>query len=108
MSSSSSMNSKASSRVSRRRLPGSIASGPDGRLRVQVFPTRGFFDPIAFKGFRANTWMQPDVSRENLHDNMARYYREGRPDQERDRELSRLVTSRADDTFRSGGRGRPG
>lgn len=63
------------------RLPGEIATGPDGRLRVQVVPTRGLFDSIAFKGFKAHVWMQEGVTRDNLAENMAGYYRRGCQDE---------------------------
>lgn len=59
------------------RLPGKIAAGPDGRLRVQVAPTRGLFDSIAFQGFRADVWMEPGVTRQSLPLTQALYYQNG-------------------------------
>lgn len=63
------------------RLPGGMAVGPDGRLRVQVVPTKGMFDGIAFQGFKAHVWMQPGVTRENLRETQATYYRRGCQDE---------------------------
>lgn len=62
-------------------LPGEIATGPDGLLRVQVVPTKGLFDAIAFSGFRAHVWQQEGVTRENLREHMAGYYRRGMSDE---------------------------
>ncbi|MBX7168994.1 MAG: hypothetical protein K1X74_21845 [Pirellulales bacterium] len=62
-------------------LPGRIETHPSGRLAVQVVPTRGLFDGIAFSGFRADVWQMPGVNRDNLAQNMAKYYREGQQDE---------------------------
>lgn len=59
------------------RLPGEIATGPVGQLRVQVFPARGLFDRWLFRGWRAHVWMRPGVTRENLADHLATGYRLG-------------------------------
>ncbi|MEX2558311.1 MAG: aldehyde dehydrogenase family protein, partial [Pirellulales bacterium] len=56
-------------------LPGEIVTGPAGQLRVQVFPARGLFDPILFRGFRGHAWMRPSVTRQNLPDHLAGEYR---------------------------------
>ncbi len=58
-------------------LPGSMTTGPDGRLRVQVVPTKGLFDSIAFRGFSSEIWMQPGVTRENLRQSQATWYQGG-------------------------------
>ncbi|MFO0946571.1 MAG: aldehyde dehydrogenase [Planctomycetota bacterium] len=58
-------------------LPGEITQGPDGKLRVQVVPTRGLFDAIAFTGFKAHVVMEEGVTKENLSSTMASYYRDG-------------------------------
>lgn len=63
------------------RLPGEPKTGPDGHLRVPVLPCKGMFDQIAFGGFKAHVWMEPGVTRENLQQNMAKYYREGQRDE---------------------------
>lgn len=62
-------------------LPGEIADGPRGKLRVQVLPTKGLFDSVAFMGFRAHVWMRDGVDRGNLRSTMATYYQEGREEQ---------------------------
>jgi hypothetical protein len=59
------------------RLPGEVATGPDGRLRVQVVPTRGLFDAVAFQGFKAHVWMRPGVTRQTLPRTQATYYQRG-------------------------------
>ncbi len=59
------------------RLPGELVTGPDGRLRVQVVPTRGLFDSVAFQGFKSHVWMQPGVTQANLPEHQASYYRRG-------------------------------
>jgi len=59
----------------RPQLPGEVADGPNGRLRIQVFPARGMYDDLLFHGFRADVWMQPGVSRENLDDALAPDFR---------------------------------
>lgn len=59
------------------RLPGKISTGPDGRLRVQVVPTKGLFDGIAFAGFKSEVWMEAGVTKENLVDTQATWYRNG-------------------------------
>lgn len=63
------------------RLPGEITSGPDGRLRVQVVPTRGLYDTVAFQGFKSHVWMLPGVTRANLPETQAGYYRRGCTDE---------------------------
>jgi acyl-CoA reductase-like NAD-dependent aldehyde dehydrogenase len=41
------------------RIPGRPTDGPEGRLRVPVFPTRsGMHDSLLFGGFRAHTWLE--------------------------------------------------
>lgn len=62
-------------------LPGKIFTGPDGHLRVQVVPTKGLFDSIAFSGFHAYVWQQKEVQADNLKENMAGYYRRGKVDE---------------------------
>lgn len=59
-------------------LPGEVVTGPNGKLRVQVMPTKGLFDSIAFSGFKAHIWMKEGVTRENLPQHIASYYRNGR------------------------------
>lgn len=59
------------------RLPGAVATLANGQLSVQVFPARGLFDSILFQGFRADVWMRPGVTRDNLRDHMATRLRDG-------------------------------
>lgn len=58
-------------------LPGEIVTGPSGELRVQVLPTRGLFDSVAFMGFKAHVWMKPGVTRDNLRQHMATHFQGG-------------------------------
>jgi hypothetical protein len=46
----------------------------DGRLVVRVFP-QNVWDRILLAGFRAEVWMQPGVTRENLREHQAGAYR---------------------------------
>src|SRR5690606_30902893 len=62
-------------------LPGAITEGPDGKLRVQVVPTKGLYDSVAFSGFKAYVVQQEGVTRQNLRDNMAGYFRNGQKDE---------------------------
>ncbi|HEV7226247.1 MAG TPA: hypothetical protein VGN42_26305 [Pirellulales bacterium] len=59
----------------RPQLPGEVADGPNGRLRIQVFPARGMYDDLLFRGFRADVWMQPCINQENLDDALAPDFR---------------------------------
>jgi aldehyde dehydrogenase family protein len=54
-------------------VPGPVREGPDGRLRVQVFPD-GTFDRITFAQTTAEVWMQPGVTRESLVSGQAAAY----------------------------------
>jgi hypothetical protein len=47
-------------------LPGPPRVTSDGRLRVPVLPVRGMYDNLMFPGFRANAWMQPGVTKDDL------------------------------------------
>ncbi|HEY2840492.1 MAG TPA: hypothetical protein VGJ26_15150, partial [Pirellulales bacterium] len=64
-------------RTGQPRLPGSVKTLPNGQLAVQVFPTRGLYDSVLFAGFRADVWMQPGVTRENLPQHMAQTVKPG-------------------------------
>ena len=46
-------------------LPGRIRS-EHGQLRVPVFPARGLFDKLLFNPIKAETWLQPGVSINNV------------------------------------------
>lgn len=58
-------------------LPGKITQSPDGRLRVRVMPARGLYDSLVFFRMKADVWMQPDVTRQNLPEHLARSFKEG-------------------------------
>jgi acyl-CoA reductase-like NAD-dependent aldehyde dehydrogenase len=59
------------------RLPGRVTTLKNGQVSVQVFPTRGLYDSVLFAGFRADVWMQPGVTRENLLQHIACYVKPG-------------------------------
>jgi len=63
------------------RLPGEVVTGPNGRLKVQVMPTKGLYDSVAFSGFKAHIWMAEGVTRENLPEHIASFYRHGRQEE---------------------------
>ena len=50
----------------------------DGQLTVDVFPD-GFYDRLLLSGVRAEVWMQPGVTRENLASTMAVWYQQSSP-----------------------------
>jgi aldehyde dehydrogenase (NAD(P)+) len=54
-------------RARRRELPG-------GQLAVDVFPN-GFYDRMLLSGVRAEVWMQPGVTADNLDETMAVWYK---------------------------------
>ena len=47
-------------------LPTPPRTGHDGTLRVGVMPVRGLFDPVVFSGFKAESWLAPNVGRDDL------------------------------------------
>lgn len=57
---------------------GAVRTRPDGQVVVEVFPN-GLLDKVTFGGFSAEVWMQREVTRGNLRDHMAAFYREARP-----------------------------
>jgi acyl-CoA reductase-like NAD-dependent aldehyde dehydrogenase len=59
------------------RLPGRVRTLDNGQVSVQVFPTRGLYDSVLFAGFRADVWMQPGITRENLLQHIACYVKPG-------------------------------
>jgi aldehyde dehydrogenase (NAD(P)+) len=54
--------------------PNQIHTRPDGQVVVDVFPG-SLYDKLLLSGVTAQVWMQPDVTRENLRDTMAVWYR---------------------------------
>lgn len=61
------------------RLPAAPIEGPSGQLQIPVLPCAGLFDSMLFRGFKAHVWMQRHVTRENLRDYTAAYYRAQAP-----------------------------
>lgn len=58
-------------RFGKPQVPRRLARKTDGRIGIRVTPCRGLFDPVVFIGFRATTWMQSDVTADNLSDHLA-------------------------------------
>ncbi len=56
----------------------SVRTNPNGQVVVDVFPS-SLFDRLLLSGFSAEVWMQPDVTRENLAERTASFYREELP-----------------------------
>ncbi|HEV3340937.1 MAG TPA: aldehyde dehydrogenase family protein [Pirellulales bacterium] len=50
------------------RLPGAPRTGPDGRLRVPVFPARGLYDSVLFPGYHAYARLVPEIQLHDLAD----------------------------------------
>jgi aldehyde dehydrogenase (NAD(P)+) len=50
----------------------------DDQLTVDVFPN-AFYDRLLLSGIRAEVWMQPGVTRENLASTMALWYKQSSP-----------------------------
>ncbi len=71
-----SLNEIASS--GRPRIPGGVATRPDGQVVAKVFPTN-VWDRLFFAGFSAEVWMDPSVSRDDLEKSMASAYRQSQP-----------------------------
>ena len=59
------------------RTPGEPYLRPDGKVAVPVFPAT-VFDRMLFAGFRAEVWMQPDVTLANVRETQAVAYHEKR------------------------------
>ncbi len=53
--------------------PSRIRSGDDGRAVVQVFPLSNY-DRLLYSGFKAEVWMQADVTPRNLADHIGGVY----------------------------------
>lgn len=58
---------------------GAVRVRPDGQVVVRVFPP-GFYDWLLLNGVRAEVWMQREVTRENLSEHMAGFYRQAAPE----------------------------
>ena len=55
-----------------------IRTQPNGQTVVQVFPLN-LTDKLLYAGCRAEVWMQPGVTPQNLFDNVGAFYREQEP-----------------------------
>lgn len=55
-----------------------IRTARNGQLIVDVFPS-SLYDRLLLSGVTAEVWMQPGVTRENLDQNMAAFYRQKNP-----------------------------
>ncbi len=51
---------------------------PDGRLIAEVFPA-SLWDRVVYPGFSAEVWMQDGVTRQNLREHIAKFYRDPEP-----------------------------
>jgi aldehyde dehydrogenase (NAD(P)+) len=56
----------------------SIHARRDGQVVVDVFP-QSFSDSLLFNGIRAEVWMEPGVTSDNLRDHMAGWYAQATP-----------------------------
>jgi acyl-CoA reductase-like NAD-dependent aldehyde dehydrogenase len=61
-------------RVGSPKLPAKQVRKSDGRIGIQMTPCPGYFDSVAFIGFRATTWLQPNIDDDNLVDSLAPAY----------------------------------
>ena len=55
---------------------GDLTSRPDGQVKVPVFPRDGY-DKLLYKGFTAEIWVEPGVSKEEVMAGAAGLYRQG-------------------------------
>lgn len=60
------------------RIPGPIRSGPHGQLTVGVFP-QSAYDRIFYSGIRAEVWMEPGLTRDELPATQAVVYKSADP-----------------------------
>ncbi len=58
--------------------PEKIRIRPNSQVVVEVFPDT-IFDRLLYKGFRAEVWMQPEVSFDKLGQAIASFYQESKP-----------------------------
>jgi acyl-CoA reductase-like NAD-dependent aldehyde dehydrogenase len=56
-------------------LPAKSVRKSDGRIGIRMTPCPGYFDPVTFIGFRATTWLLPDIGEDNLEASLAPPYR---------------------------------
>jgi acyl-CoA reductase-like NAD-dependent aldehyde dehydrogenase len=65
--------------VGRPKIPGPIATRPDGQVAAQVFPYTSY-DKLFFSGVRAEIWMEPGVTAEELPKTQAIIYQDKQHD----------------------------
>lgn len=58
--------------------PSQVRTRPDGQVVVDVFP-ESIYDKLLLSGVHGEVWMQPGVTKENLRDTMAVWYRNPSP-----------------------------
>lgn len=58
--------------------PADVRDLQSGQISVKVFPT-DLLDRLLYSGFRADVWMQPGVTRENLHKHIGGVHKEDSP-----------------------------
>lgn len=58
---------------------GSVRTRRNGQVAVEVFPAEKW-DDILFKDFKAEVWMQKEVTASNLEDTMGVFYKEENPE----------------------------
>jgi len=56
------------------KLPAKPVRKSDGRIGIRMTPCPGYFDPVTFIGFRATTWLQPNIGEDNLEASLAPAY----------------------------------
>ena len=54
-------------------IPGPVTTRPSGQIVAQVFP-QSWFDRLMLPGTTAGVWMQPGLSREEIHNSQAGFY----------------------------------
>ncbi len=66
-------------RNGRPRIPeNAVRQARNGQMVVEVFPS-SFYDRLLLSGIHGEIWMEPDVTPENLAENMAAFYRQKNP-----------------------------
>jgi acyl-CoA reductase-like NAD-dependent aldehyde dehydrogenase len=61
------------------RIPGRVTRRRNGQVSARVFP-QTLYDRLLFKGYRADVWMEPDVTPGNLRETQALAYRSPDPE----------------------------
>ena len=59
--------------------PGSVRTRPNGQVAVEVFPAEKW-DSLLFKDFKAEIWMEPEVTASGLADTMGVFYQQEQPE----------------------------